>query len=162
MNIRKANISDIPLIRSLAERIWAESYRDILSAEQIRYMLQDMYSTEALSMQMNEGANFVMPEDGATPFGFASFSPDLHRTGILRIHKLYLLKEAQGKGAGKALLAYISNEARNGNCSVIELNVNRSNPAYYFYLKEGFKVTEEVNIPYRKFVLDDYVMQKEI
>ena len=41
---KKATAEDIPLIRELAEKSWNSAYKNILSKEQIFYMLQEIYS----------------------------------------------------------------------------------------------------------------------
>ena len=44
----------------------------------------------------------------------------------------------------------------------VELNVNRKNPAMYFYKKMGFELLEKTDIAYGKFWLNDYVLRKSI
>ncbi|UZJ65165.1 GNAT family N-acetyltransferase [Sphingobacterium sp. KU25419] len=72
------------------------------------------------------------------------------------------MAEVKGKGYGKLLLDFIAQLAKSKDLKRLELNVNRNNPAYYFYLKQNFLITETVDIPYHGYVLDDYVMQKEL
>ena len=62
MIIRKAAESDISAISELAEKIWWPSYRNIISDEQISFMLNDMYSAESLKVQMNSGIEFLIVE----------------------------------------------------------------------------------------------------
>jgi len=52
VRIRHATLADIPDIQSIARRTWPSAYGEILSWSQIDYMLDMMYSTEALSEQM--------------------------------------------------------------------------------------------------------------
>jgi hypothetical protein len=44
MKLIQATEKDIPLIQDLARRSWENAYADILSAEQMDYMLSEMYS----------------------------------------------------------------------------------------------------------------------
>ena len=48
----KANIQDIPIIYSLALKIWNHHYVPIVGQEQVDYMLGKIYSTEGLTEQM--------------------------------------------------------------------------------------------------------------
>jgi diamine N-acetyltransferase len=160
MDILKAEIEDTKLLQELAHKIWWESYKGILSDEQIAFMLEDIYSEASIRRQMEDGAVFIIIREEVELSGFASYG--LKDSGILRIHKLYFFKTAQGKGLGKMVLTHIESAAQSHNVNTIELNVNRNNPAYYFYLKQGFTVMEEVDIPYYRFVLNDYVMQKAL
>jgi ribosomal protein S18 acetylase RimI-like enzyme len=41
------------------------------------------------------------------------------------------------------------------------LNVNRNNiKAKQFYERQGFHIIAEVDIPYRSYILNDYIMEK--
>jgi len=155
LSIRIAEPKDISRIHLLAEEIWWPTYRDILSNEQINFMLKDMYSECALLKQMTEGAIFALAEIEGKAVAFASYS---FTNKTCKIHKLYISPSRQGKGLGKSLLDFIKNEALNAGANELELNVNRNNKALEFYLKAGFSILEEVDIPYYGFTLNDYVM----
>lgn len=160
MHIVKATEKDIPVIHDLAERIWWPTYRSILSEEQIRFMLKQMYSGEALREQMENGTEFLLVKDGRVDVAFAGYS--LAEGGVLNIHKIYILPSEQGKGIGKKLIEYFYTIARESGMSQLQLNVNRANPALNFYQKVGFDIIETVDIPYYEFVLNDYVMRKRV
>lgn len=53
-NIRKATTEDIKLIKELAWIAFPATYKDILTKEQIDYMMNWMYSPENLHKQMTE------------------------------------------------------------------------------------------------------------
>ncbi|MDP2412331.1 GNAT family N-acetyltransferase [Daejeonella sp.] len=160
MRIRKATVQDIPVISELAEKIWWPSYRNIISDEQISFMLKDMYSEESLKEQMDLGTEFILAERENTPVAFAGFS--LTEPGIYKLHKLYVLPSEQGSGTGKKLIGYISDLSREQGGKILELNVNRGNPASGFYKKAGFDIYRTVDIAYHNFVLNDYVMRKNL
>ncbi|HEY0670125.1 MAG TPA: GNAT family N-acetyltransferase [Sphingobacteriaceae bacterium] len=162
MSIREATENDISLIRKLAHDIWWPTYRDILPADQISLMLEEMYSKNELVMQMNSGVNFLITETEGKATGFAGYSLTDKELMVFKIHKIYLLPSEQGKGTGKKLIGFITSLAVNNGGKILELNVNRSNPAFSFYKKLGFKIYEEVDIPYHKYFLNDYVMRKNL
>lgn len=154
--------TDMARISAMAFEIWPATYRDILSQEQINFMLKRNYTPTALAHSAEGGQLFYVLKDDATnmDLGFVSLKP---RQNTLRIEKLYVMPEAQGKGVGSSLITFAEEKARQATLPVLELNVNRGNlKAYHFYLKQGFAVTDTVDIPYYGYVLDDYVMQKEI
>lgn len=160
MAIRIATRADIPLIQELAHKIWWHTYRDILAAQQISLMLEDMYSEEALRRQFSNGDTFLIAgNQEEVSAGFASFSITRQDEILIKIHKLYLLPSEQGKGVGTALLNSIRLIAMQQGATAIQLNVNRRNPALSFYKKAGFFIHQEVDIPYFGFILDDYVMR---
>ena len=108
LNIRKAILSDIPLIRELTFKVWPQTYAAIISKEQIDFMLQMMYSETSLQQQMNEGCRFIIVYDEAEPVGFASYQET--EPAIFKLHKIYVLPSQQGKGTGKFVIDHIINE----------------------------------------------------
>jgi diamine N-acetyltransferase len=163
MNIRPATLLDLELIHRLAIEIWWPTYEGVIPRDQISFMLDKMYSVEALEKQMNvEGITFVIAEKEGQPVGFMGFSKTDDGDNLYKIHKLYLLPSEQGRGTGSALIRYVSDVATENGVRLLELNVNRNNPAFYFYQKAGFQVFREVDIPYYGYILNDYIMRKAL
>lgn len=161
MTIRPAYAHDIPLIRDLAIRIWPTAYGRIISAEQITYMLEMMYSEKSLAAQMQEGIRFIIAYDGVEPVGFAAFG--LQEPGICKLHKLYVLPQQQGKGTGALLIRTVEEMAGEKEASLLQLNVNRLNPAVGFYEKIGFSIVEEQDLDIGQgFQMNDYLMAKPL
>lgn len=161
--ITKANSqSDLRKIHELAEEIWPYSYGEILSSDQIRFMLDQMYSVESLSNAVSEGQDFFIFHEKCKSVGFISMQKKHGSVDILRIEKLYVLPQMHGQGVGKKLIMYTESKAAEAQYKYLELNVNRNNPAFYFYKKVGFSVVDSIDIPYHGYVLNDYVMQKQI
>lgn len=164
LKIIPANIENIPTIVDLAYKTWFVTYENIISKEQIEYMFGEMYTPEAILKQMEFLKHqFLIIYSDDAPLGFASFSEiiELEPT-TYKLHKLYLLPEAQGKNLGSILINEVENIARNANAEYLILNVNRNNSAYHFYLKNGYEVRESIDIPFAEFVLNDYVMEKKL
>lgn len=161
-------IHDLELIHQLAHKIWWPTYQDYLDPLQIETMLSEMYSVEALLQQQADGIRFTIWELDDQPAGFVGFGlkhPDdseKQEPVIVRIEKLYLLPEAQGFGGGRLLMQHAEEEARKVGAALLELNVNRHNPAQLFYRRLGFLIVKEVDIPYEGFFLNDFVMQKAL
>ena len=160
IEIRKATLNDIPTITKLAEEIWWPTYAKVISAEQIYFMLGEMYSAKALTTQMENGHGFLILTVDEIAKGYASFSKQDETT--YKLQKLYLHPDQQGKRVGKMLIDFVEQEVKNLGAEQIILNVNRGNNAQVFYLKAGYHVLEEVDIPYHQYVLNDYVMEKSL
>jgi diamine N-acetyltransferase len=160
MRIRKATEEDITAITELAEKIWWPTYRNIISEEQISFMLKDMYSEESLKKQLVSGVDFILAEKENLAVAFAGFS--LIEPEVYKLHKLYVLPSEQGNGTGKNLIEYITDLAREQGGKILELNVNRGNSASEFYKKVGFEIYRTVDISYHHFILNDYIMRKDL
>jgi ribosomal protein S18 acetylase RimI-like enzyme len=161
--IKKATIQHIPIIRALAEKIWPVAYAEILSENQLNYMLQKFYSDKALTEQMEIKKHVFLLANGAlkNSIGFGSYSYENETK--FKLQKLYVDTESQGLGIGLLLLNKIVAEVKIAGAKTLTLNVNRHNKALAFYLKYGFKIIteEDIDIGYN-FYMNDYVMQLDI
>jgi ribosomal protein S18 acetylase RimI-like enzyme len=160
--IRKAGIDQIETIRSLSREIWMEVYPSIISVEQIEYMLDLIYSVDALKHQIQEqGHAFILLTENDTPIGYASYSKKEPITnGLFRLHKFYLQPAYHGKGLGKGMLNEIIKDVISQSGNSLELNVNKYNPTLGFYKKNGFSIiSEEVIDIGNGYVMDDYIME---
>lgn len=159
--IRQATVADINIIRQLALATWPVAYAKILSPAQLHYMLQLIYSPEALTLQMQEKKHrFILLYEDEQPVGFASYSEkDVTLPHIFRLHKLYVLPIQQGKGSGMQLLDYVIRQVQSAGATQLELNVNRDNPAVHFYEKKGFSVLSKEDIDIGEgYFMNDYIM----
>ena len=164
MEIKVATAHDLHVIQKLAETIWPISYAGIITNEQISYMLKLIYNPEALKIQHEKGHQFVIAFKNDIPIGFASFSQKSEKEfATFRLHKLYVLTTHHAKGIGSFLLDYVCTQSKNTGGDLLELNVNKSNPATIFYAKKGFKVFKEEILEIENgYVMDDYVMVKAL
>ncbi len=161
LTIRHASVNDIDLIRDLCRQVWPQTYSGIISQEQIKYMLEMMYSEKALFQQMNEQHYFIIIYNTGVPVGFASYSEIAPM--IYKLHKLYILQNQQGRGIGKYAIEHIIKNISVNGATVLQLNVNRNNSAKTFYEKHGFTVirTEDIDIG-NGFFMNDYIMEKKL
>lgn len=161
--IKIASVSDVGTIIRIAEETWWPTYSPILSAEQITYMLMELYSPKKISEQVEKQLQtfLLLTEDGE-PVAFAAYSPREENPDIYKLHKLYCLPATQGKGYGKILINAVADKAREACKQTLDLNVNRYNNAKTFYEKMGFAVAYEEDIPIGPYWMNDYVMRKEL
>jgi ribosomal protein S18 acetylase RimI-like enzyme len=156
--VRQATHRDIAEIHRLAHIIWPLVYDYMISPEQIKFMLEKMYSIPSLEKQWIDGHKFFLLEHEDQIHGFASCSkmPD---TPSMRLHKLYLHPSAQGNGWGKLLMQKIFEMAQSENCTQVELNVNRNNKSIGFYQSIGFTIDKSEDIEIGGgYLMNDYIM----
>ena len=139
ISFKKVGLSDLESIEDLAKVIWPPTFGEILSKEQITYMLSMMYSQESLRLQFTEEKHiFYFVQENNINIGYFSYQLDYKGNPTTKIHKLYLLPETQGKGYGKAMIEEVKKLAKKEKQTSLCLNVNRFNKAYQFYIKLGF------------------------
>ena len=155
--LRRATITDIPPIRDLAHTIWWAHYPGIITPEQIEYMLDQMYSPDALERQMTEqGIGFWVVLKNDAPVGFAAVGDQ--GDGLYFLHKYYLDASQQGKGMGATVFQELV--AQYPDLCEMRLTVNRQNyKSINFYFKIGFRIEKCADFPIGNgFVMNDFVM----
>jgi diamine N-acetyltransferase len=164
ITISEAAITDIPIIQDIANKTWPNTYGEILSSEQLEYMMNLIYSEESLLNQIQKRQQlFFIVNDGITNIAFFSIEHQYNNEAITRINKIYILPQAHGKGIGKYLIDTITTLAKEKESKKLSLNVNKYNKALLFYQKIGFIITNEVDIEIGNgYLMEDFVMEKSI
>jgi ribosomal protein S18 acetylase RimI-like enzyme len=160
--ILKVGPEAIPVIQHLTGQVWPQTYASLLTTEQIDYMLEQMYSTTALTQQMEEGHQFLLALNEKQPVGFASYS-NTSKEKEYKLHKLYVITTKQKTGAGKQLLWEVINRVKVEGGQQLILQVNRENKnAIDFYLRMGFHKEREADFDIGNgFFMNDYVLKME-
>lgn len=162
--IRKATTADCALIQKLAQQTFPATYRDILSPEQIDYMMEWMYSLDNIRKQMEEeGHIYLLAYEECEAAGYVSVQPQ--EENVFHLQKIYVLPYYQGAHCGSFLfreaIKYIK-ETHPAPC-LMELNVNRHNKALHFYEHMGMKKLREGDFPIGNgYYMNDYIMGLEI
>ena len=73
---RRATTDDIELIRSIAKVAFPATYSTIISAEQIDYMMEWMYSAKKLQQEISGSITYLLAEVDGRTVGYLSFGPD--------------------------------------------------------------------------------------
>jgi len=160
ITLRKAKEEDLPIIQTIGTTTYGPTYTHLLGQEQVDYMLGKFYSIAALRQQLMEGHIFLIAQEGTKDLAFASYGMLEKESKSVKLHKLYVLPEAHGKGLGKLLINEVRNKAIEAGATGLQLNVNRYNKAKDFYEKAGFIIKETVDIEIGNgFFMNDYVME---
>jgi len=163
IEIRDAVPGDEHIIHDLAWATWWKAYGDIVSDEQIRYMLELLYNEVALRRLIDQGEQqFILLCVDDRPQGFAAYAPRPEDPTVYKLHKLYVHPDCQGKGYGRRLLNEITRRLIAQQISVLDLNVNRKNPAFEFYRGLGFTVLRQEDVPIGPYWMNDHVMRLHI
>jgi diamine N-acetyltransferase len=161
LTISTATPGQIHIIREIAQATWPANFGQILTAEQIAYMLNMMYSEAALLDQVkNKGHVFLLAQADGVFGGYASYELNYQGKPVSKLHKIYVLPQMQGKNVGRALLDELAAIARNAGMKYLSLNVNRQNNAVGFYERYGFVKAGEEDIDIGNgYFMNDAVMQ---
>jgi GNAT superfamily N-acetyltransferase len=162
MKFIKATENDIPLIQDLARRSWENAYAEILSGEQMEYMLSTMYSQEEIADHLKKSNYhyFLIKDETNDSFeGFIGYE-NKYEEGTTKLHRIYLIPESKGKGFGKGALEFLNEKVKESGDDRIILNVNKHNSAKKFYESQGYSVYGEGIFDIgNDFFMDDYLME---
>ena len=145
MRIRKAMPEDALFIAQHAHRMldfklpdWRANEKDIMVKADINHL------TKALQASDENDAMFIAEDESNKPLGFVRVNIQTdYFTGEEHAHvnDIVVTKDAEGKGAGKLLLAKADEWAKEKNARWITLNVFDENfRARKVYEKAGYKI----------------------
>lgn len=161
---RKATYSDSQLINNLASQIWEPTYGAILSREQLDYMFDLMYAPQHIVQQMEELHHeyFIISKD-CVPSGYLSI--ELVEPHLYHFQKIYSLPSLHGSGIGRFIIEqgveYL--KSIHPGPFIVELYVNRENPAVGFYKHMGFYEHDTRDAPIGNgYFMNDFVMRLEV
>lgn len=154
---------DAETITGLAREIWPAVYADMISSEQIEYMLAWMYAPAKIRSEIAEEIIYLFIQSDGTNIGYLAFGP-VNQGEICQIHKIYVSPAYHRKGIGTAAMNEIELRATRARAKSMELRVNRTNESgCRLYTKAGFSVVAEDCADIGSgFVMDDYIFAKSI
>ena len=153
---------NIHLVQPLAKEIWNEAYKDLLSQDQIDYMIDMMYSNEKINEGIANGDVWEILKVDNVPSGYLHYKLDEDNTVFLS--KIYLKESNQTKGIGQLMLNRVVDYAKEKGAKAVHLTVNKHNAkAIRFYEKNGFKNMESKTFDIGNgYIMDDFIFQKNI
>mgnify|MGYP000023520888 CR=1 FL=1 len=152
---------DVKQVEELADEIWTKHYTPIIGSDQVRYMLENFQSFEAIVKQMSEGMNYFLMDFQGKPVGYMASKPD---DEDLFLSKIYVLSGMRGKGIGGYAMNFLANMAREQGFRHMTLTVNKNNTdSIRAYQKMGFVNLGPLETDIGNgFIMDDYLMKKKL
>lgn len=153
-------------VEQTAFNVWHNYYKDILSSEQIDYMLNKYQSREALKKQIADGYIYYMILSDNQLAGYMCV---LVQSNYVYLARLYIKEEYRRQGLAKRTVSHIEAifkkpELGFSHIKKIRIRVARNNSlTINVYEHLGFKKvrSEDTDIG-GGFTCKDYVMEREI
>lgn len=155
---------DIRALAELAHRIWNEHYVDIIGQEQVDYMLENFQSERAIRAAIErEGHMYYLVSEDAEDVGYWSVEPEPGKDRM-KLSKIYVRRDMRRQGLGRQMVEVAEELCRERGMDTLWLAVNKNNTdSIRAYRAMGFeRVGERVKHIGEGFVMDDYIMQKEV
>ncbi|WP_338086520.1 GNAT family N-acetyltransferase [Negativibacillus massiliensis] len=146
-------------VAQLADEIWHEHYQNILSPEQIDYMVERYQSVQAITEQLEQGYHYLLALEDGQPCGFCGYHRETDR---MFLSKIYIRKDFRRRGIASAFLKQVTEESQ--GLAAIYLTVNKHNAgSIAAYQHFGFETIDSVVTDIgHGYVMDDFIMQKSL
>lgn len=162
ISIRKADFSDVKVLKQLADVLVPNTFKCVLNTSQIDFMLDKHYSQEALQDAINSGkVYFIANLDGEDT---AAVSVIQHGPDLFLMQKIYVEIKNQGKGVGTALFNHVVEYVKENHpkpCT-IELLINKHNPGLDFYVKQGMEKVRDTGLDMGDFFINEEVYSMKV
>lgn len=159
--VRVKTPEQVAELSMFAEGIFREYFTPMHSQDKVDYLVDYLLSIETLTSAIaDEGYEYYFVDEDASGnhVGFVGIRPD---EGYLFLSKLYLTKEARGKGYGRAEFEFIKQRATDLGFKSIRLTCARNNvPSLERYDHMGFERIACLNTSIGDgFEMNDYLME---
>ena len=135
ITVRVATDSDADAVAAVGRLTWPPTYEPLAGTSYVEEGLARWWSDKAVRRGLAGGRTLVAETESGGVVGMAGFAPD---SDVLILWKLYVLPEAQGTGAGSALLNRVIADAA-GRYRAVRLEYVAGNErAAAFYARHGF------------------------
>ena len=155
--INKIGIEQIELLQQIGRQTFEETFAESNSAENMAKYIEEAYSYEKLSAELNNPNSFfyfaMLDEKviGYLKLNMGGSQTELKDNDALEIERIYVLKSFQGKKVGQMLFDKAIQIGKEQNAAFVWLGVWEENKrALQFYTKNGF-----VEFDQHVFVLGD-------
>jgi len=164
LSIRLMTQADVEAVIELTRGIWHKHYPEIISLEQIDYMLERIFTVSRLKNQLASSIDrWWVAQINSILVGSAhAFLKEKSKEAWL--DQINIALEYQRAGIGQKLIEIVSDWAYRQGYSKLALAVNKRNQkAIRAYLKYGFSLRDSLCAEIGQgFVMDDFVMEKPL
>jgi ribosomal protein S18 acetylase RimI-like enzyme len=159
IKIDQINNSNIAALQQIGRQTFTETFAESNTAENMAKYLEEAYSHEKLSTELNNPNSFfyfAMLDEKVIGYLKLNMGPsqtELKDNDALEIERIYVMKEFHGKKIGQLLFDKAITIAKEKHVAYVWLGVWEENKrALHFYTKNGF-----VEFDQHVFVLGDEV-----
>ncbi|UZD23298.1 GNAT family N-acetyltransferase [Algoriphagus halophytocola] len=158
LSIIRLKPEDQPELLELMKEIYIPSYKHIWS-DNGQWYLEQMYNPQAFQQDLanpNSHYFFIMFEGwkiGILKYDFPESPELINFPNALKLHRLYLSKDFQGRGIAAKLMKWVESVARERGLQYMWLEVMDTQlQAQKFYRKVGFEWIFTYHLDYKKML----------
>lgn len=167
--IRPATLEDAPLLADLGARTFRETFEALCSSQDLAAFLAQAYGDAIQRTELMDPARpALVLEAESGPAGFAQLrlghrEPCIIGQRPVELQRIYVLREAHGRGFGAALMVAAEDLARRWGADALWLGVWEHNQkALAFYARHGFREAGDHIFQIGDQVDRDLILVKEL
>ena len=156
---------------TVGTKAYNQHYRHLWPKEDTSPYIQGSFTEEILlGEKQDSNTNLFLIHYNKTTIGILKLTLKkalgaYSEEDALYVDKIYLQKEATGKGIGKKVLQFIQLRAKELKKKLIWLDTMQKGPALHFYLSNGFKKYGTTKVPFPQVIEAEkpmFIMIKEL
>lgn len=158
LSLKKVIPEDHKQLMELMSEIYIASYNHIWSDDG-KWYLEEKYNLETFKKEIEDSSNFYyfvyykQTNIGILKYDFPMSPEIIDIPNSLRLHRIYIKKEYQGKGIAAKLMKWVESVARERRLDYIWLDVmDTQAQAQRFYRKFGFEWIFTYHLDYEKLL----------
>jgi ribosomal protein S18 acetylase RimI-like enzyme len=167
VRIRRCELADLDTLRNIAFRTFDDTFRRLNNASSFNEYLGASFSRAKLEAELknpNSTFFFLYSDDmlaGYMKINLGDAQTDMKDPGALEIERIYVTRDFQGLGLGRALIDKAMEAARAAKKKTVWLGVWEKNEnAIAFYKKMGFSKTGTRDFYIGKKRQTDFIMRR--
>lgn len=169
MNIRKASLDDLDLLRAFAEKTFRIAYEHDNDPLDFEDYCQKAFSREQFGTEMTASdSDFWLGFELESLAGYIKLNynhhlPEVALEKTVQVERIYIAPELQGKGLGEQFLEFTMQRARELKLNWVWLSVWKKNPrAIRFYERCGYVICGVEIFTVGSDDQEDWVMKKPV
>ncbi|MET0634990.1 MAG: GNAT family N-acetyltransferase [Chitinophagaceae bacterium] len=169
ITIKNALITDAPLIAELSRKTFTDTFAPFNSAVNMEKFMRESFSHEQLISEVGMPLNyFLLAYSDGQPAGYVRIRennnpPELDGRQTIEIARIYVVKEAIGKGVGRLLMEESISLGKSLQKELVWLGVwEKNDHAIAFYKKWGFTRFSQHEFILGDDIQTDWLMKRDL
>jgi len=155
MTITEVRLSDLPVLRDLAERTFRDAWQDMNEPEAFEMYCREKFTVGQLQLEWESpDAEFYFARVNGLPVAYLKLNrdkdpgpsaefdtPEPWQGGAVQLERIYVLPDFQGQRIGEQLIRFTEERARQTGSGWVWLSVWKKSPrSIQFYERNGYSI----------------------
>jgi diamine N-acetyltransferase len=168
LNVKRATVTDALLLAEIGAKTFFDTFHMHHTKADMDLYLEQAYNQQYIEANLsNTSIHYAIAYAGNNPVGYLKLKLESTHTMLtgkqIELEKIYVLESALGSGAGKLLMDYAIDFAKQHHVDTLFLGVWEENKrAVRFYQKYGFETFATRTFQLGSNLCDDFLMKLDL